>query len=136
LEQCFIPYINFFQRKHNNWYSGSYQGFILNAVGFFAFQPNESYLFSGLNENRFIVVWQEEDYDLPDKDGFGMEEYYNMFCVDEYYQLIPQIPIIYHVSAHDIQIVKSCHKKYMTMINEAKKVIEKRKLFPLWTEFI
>lgn len=131
-----IPWENFIPGKRESWHSGTYPGKILNEVGFLAFQPNGMYLLAGLNEDRFMIIWEEDDYDPPDEDGFGAEEYYNMFCLDEFYQPISGVPVVKSVSTRDIRYVSSCKEKYENMVSMARQAIKARPQFPLWLDFI
>ena len=109
LKKCMLPYGNMVPGKNSSWYASGYSGSILNAVGLLSFQPEGSYTIAGINESRFMVVWESTDYDPADEDGFGREEYYNMFCLDEYFQLIPGVPMTRNLGSAE----KARHNEYM-----------------------
>lgn len=133
LKNILIPYENFLPGRRVSWHHGYYYGYLLNAVGLLAFQPDKAYLLAGIDDFRIMVVWQEEDYEPPDEDGFGTETYYNMFCLDEFFQPIPEVPMLCNVSNNDIRNYAA--KRYEEMLDTAKNVMNKRTKRPLWTEF-
>lgn len=136
LEKSMIPYENFLPGRRESWHSGCYPGHLLNAVGFMAFQPGENYLLAGINESRTMLVWQEDDYDPADEDGFGAETYYNMFYLDEFFQPLTGVPTVYSVSSRDIRCLEEPMRQFEAMTSAMRQQAVKRRRFPLWTEFV
>lgn len=132
LKNCAVPYRNMIPGKNSVLYTSGYSGFLLNVIGLLAFQPGKSYTISGINENRFMIVWESVDYDPADEDGFGREEYYNMFCLDEYFQLIPGVPMTRNLSSRD----SNNSPDYLNMVRMAEEAMSGRDLPPLWLDFL
>ncbi len=129
-----IPYENFLPGRRENWYSGTYPGKLLNALGLLAFRPEGMYSLTGIGEERFLEVWEENGYDPPDGDGFGEEEYYKMFCLDEFFQPLPGVPMMECASSRDIRY-GSCKKRHEDMLLAAGEAVGKREKKTLWTDF-
>ncbi|MDE7270129.1 MAG: hypothetical protein K2N81_06605 [Acetatifactor sp.] len=136
LNNTLIPYENFLPNKRSHWHSGLYSGRLLNMLGLLTFQPEESYLLAGISDQRTLLVYQEVDYDPPDEDGFGAETYYHMFFLDEFFQPLPEVPIVCRVSSRDITYSDNCKKQYDAMVKAMQEAADKRTKLPLWTEFI
>lgn len=132
LKKCVVPYRNMVPGKNSAWYTSGYSGSLLNVIGLLAFQPGRSYTISGINESRFMIVWESVDYDPADEDGFGREEYYNMFCLDEYFQLIPGVPMTQNLSSYD----SNRSADYLNMVRMAEEAMSGRDLPPLWLDFL
>lgn len=136
LNQTLIPYANFLPGKRTDWHSKGYSGHLLNAMGLLNFQPEENYLLAGINEQRTLLVWQEADSDSPDDDGFGQEDYYNMFFLDEFFQFLPEVPMMHSVSSWEITHMDVCKRQYASMVEAMQKAAGRRIKPALWTEFI
>lgn len=136
LEKSMIPYENFLPGRRDSWHSGYYSGDLLNKVGLLAFQPGENYLLAGISEDRTMLIWQEDDYDPADEDGFGAETYYNMFYLDEFFQPLPGVPMLHSVSDRDIRCLKRPKQQFEAMTLAMQEHAVKRRRFPLWTEFV
>ncbi|MCD7784135.1 MAG: hypothetical protein LUH18_00905 [Oscillospiraceae bacterium] len=80
-----IPYENFILGKRDNWFT-KYSGSKLNNIGLLVFDPKEIYTVGGVSEKRHIQAGKYEGFDGPDEDGFGYEEYYSYFYLDEFFQ--------------------------------------------------
>lgn len=127
-----IPYENFLPGKRAHWYTGTYFGQILNAMGFKAFEPNGKYLLAGIDRDRVMIVEKLVDYDPPDEDGFGAEEYYDYFCLDEFFKPLPDVPTVRNLSS------QGCRhsQEYDAMIDAMKEAARRREQVPLWTAFV
>lgn len=134
LKNSYIHYEKFIPDRRANWHTGGYLGSDLNAAGLLAFQPEEVYCLAGINEYRTMMIWQEANYYPPDEDGFGMEFSYNMFYLDEFFQLIPEVPMINNVIPREIGN-NSNRESYANMVQAMKEAAGKRKRIPLWTGY-
>ena len=81
-------------------YSDSVYGNKLCALGFEFFEPEREYTFSPKDEQGVIEVSSWCDTEGPDEDGFGMEELYETWFLDEFLNPIPGIPMIGSHSSH------------------------------------
>lgn len=135
LKTSLIPYENFLPGRRADWHSGSYPGLRLNAAGLLAFQPEGSYMLAGINQYRTMQIWREADYDPADEDGFGVETYYDMFYLDEFFQPISGVPVVESVSTRDIEYLNGAKAKYEAMTRAMEEAVAGRKQVPLWTEF-
>ena len=127
-----LPWQNLVPGKRRNWYTGAYSGGLLNLVGLLAFQPEQVYMLDGIGRDGFQVAWEYVDSDGPDEDGFGEEEYYNMFCLDEFYQPLPGVPMVCKVSTNDIRTIAK--DEYAQMLALARRAAHPRQ--DLWLEFM
>lgn len=125
--EFFIP-----ERMHY-WHEGCYPGRLLNAMGLLAFQPQESYLLAGLDGSRAFLVWQEAGYEAPDEDGFGAENYYDMFYLDEFFQPFPGVPVVTDVTTRDIRQLAS-KARFDAMTDAMRAAAGQREKRPLWTD--
>lgn len=71
--------------------SGNFQGVYLRAMGFSFFDPERDYSLDGVDKNGIVLVSSWCDSDGPDEDGFGREEYYDWWYLDEHLNRIPGI---------------------------------------------
>lgn len=79
-------------------FSGSLQGRekgkYLRALGFLFFEPEREYTLEGLDENGVVVVSADAGESGPDRDGFGREEEYDWWMLDEDLRPIPGVPCV------------------------------------------
>lgn len=136
LDHCMLRWGMFLPGRRSNYHEGSYPGAVLNTIGLLAFQPEGSYMLSGINKDRIMVIWEDVDFDPADEDGFGAEEYYDMFCLDEFFQPLPGVPVVRHVTSSDVQYVDICRQKYQTMLSMAALAVKDRNMIPLWSGFV
>ena len=77
---------------HNaGWYSFSVPGKMLNDLGYDFFDPDRDYEIKRFEDKDVVEVGSYESCDGPDEDGFGMEEYYDWWFLDENMQPIPGV---------------------------------------------
>ena len=77
---------------HNaNWYSFSIPGSMLNNLGYDFFEPNREYEVKRFENEDIVEVGTHESWEGPDEDGFGVEEYYDWWFLDENMQPIPGV---------------------------------------------
>lgn len=62
---------------------GNESGRRLNGLGFCFFDKNRNYIVSWPDENNIVKVRADAGFDGPDEDGFGYEEYYDWWLLDE-----------------------------------------------------
>lgn len=79
----------------------SVDGDQLRALGFLFFDPQRPYTLEGVDENGVVLASSWCDYDPPDEDGFGGEDYYDWWYLDEYLNPIPGIRCIESCSNRD-----------------------------------
>ena len=104
--------------------SGLSSGASLNALGFSFFDPERSYSLEALPGTGLIQVSSYESEDGPDEDGFGREEYYDWWYLDENLQAIPGIDWIHSFSYLD----KRNHtKKFNELIAAASETVRAKK---------
>lgn len=80
---------------------GDYSGQYLRALGFGFFEPARFYHLHGLDRNNLVEVSSWCDADEPDEDGFGREEYYDWWLLDEHLQPIPGVDMLHEFSLHE-----------------------------------
>lgn len=83
----------------------------LYALGFSFFDKKRSYQVSFPDKNRIIEVTAYAGSDGPDEDGFGREEYYDWWLLDENLKEIPDITGIFGYSNHDKRTNEEKFKK-------------------------
>ena len=66
-------------------------GTILRALGFLYFEPDRYYSIDGLDANGVVQADSWCGDDGPDEDGFGREEYYDWWLLDDTLNPIPDI---------------------------------------------
>ncbi len=66
-------------------------GTMLNDLGFWFFDSERTYYFKSCQNDVVIVVGSYESYDSGDNDGFGREDYYDWWFLDENMQSIPNV---------------------------------------------
>lgn len=128
-----IHLLNNIPGRRYNWHNGDYEGELLNAAGLLMFKPEESYLLAGINEERFMVAWEFDEFVRGD-DGFGDETYYHMFCLDEFYAPIPGVPLLHSVTSRDIDTIDK--RAYDNMLTLAREQLAKRPKRELWLDFV
>ena len=77
----------------------------LRALGFRFFEPDREYSLEGADENGIVLVSSWCDSDPADEDGFGREEYYDWWYLDEHLNPIPGIWRIGCCSNRDRQLL-------------------------------
>lgn len=102
-----------------------YRGAMLNALGFDFFNPERNYEIYRFHEPALVQVNSWCSTDDPDEDGFGSEELYDWWMLDEFFCELPDVKIIHSHSYHDRWVFsKTFDKQY----EEAKKALEKKRL--------
>ena len=77
---------------HNaGWYTYSVPGGLLNDLGYSFFDPQREYEIKSFEEDDVVEVSAYESSDDPDEDGFGAEDYYDWWFLDENMQEIPGV---------------------------------------------
>lgn len=80
---------------------GSYSGEFLRELGYMFFDPRRRYTIERPGEDGVVEVnsWSSED--PPDEDGYGMEDYYDWWYLDESLQEIPGVSMFPDYSYRD-----------------------------------
>lgn len=84
-----------------NPYFSDNEGERLRALGFAFFDPERSYSFQPKDDMGIVEVSSWSETEGPDEDGFGMEECYDFWFLDEFLNPIPGIPMIGNYSSLD-----------------------------------
>lgn len=83
----------------------------LYALGFNFFDKKRDYCVSLPDKNSIVEVTADAGSDGPDEDGFGREEYYDWWYLDENLKRIPCVSGILGYSNHDRRINEEKFKK-------------------------
>ena len=76
-------------------------GELLNALGFPFFEPGREYSLSGVDQDGVVEVSSWESDEGPDEDGFGREEFYDWWYLNEYLVLPKGVGYIHSYSNLD-----------------------------------
>ena len=99
-------------------YSNSANGDKLRALGFEFFDPEREYSI-GIKDNYGVIevsFWC--DTVGPDEDGFGMEELYDTWFMDEFLNPVPGVPMIKAYSSHDRWVFPEKFDQYRELAAE------------------
>ena len=66
-------------------------GYVLNALGFFFFEPGRYYNFKEPDEDGVVEVCSYADEDGPDEDGFGREIYFDWWYLTDCLSEVPEV---------------------------------------------
>lgn len=89
--------------------TGSAMGIKFRALGFLFFDPEREYSLGGIDKNGIVEVNSWSDEEGPDEDGFGREELYDWWYLDEHLNPIPGVKMIHNYSRHDRE---AFHKRF------------------------
>ena len=76
----------------------------MNALGFSFFEPGRWYTLEEMDEDGVVLASSYFDEDGPDSDGFGREEYYDWWFLDDRLNPVPGSPMIHSFSHIDRRI--------------------------------
>lgn len=93
---------------------GSAYGEALNAMGFLFFDPDREYSLSGVDAQGVVEISSWESEEDPDDDGFGREECYDWWYLNEYLTLPEGIGYIHSYSRHD----KQCNENKFKVLHD------------------
>lgn len=102
-------------------YNFSVSGKLMNDLGFAFFDSETDYTIRYLEKGNLVEACSYDGYDEPDEDGFGMEEYYNWYYLDENMQPIPNVPC-YNGSRRD----RTYDERYKTLFQTAVEYVSKK----------
>ncbi len=80
---------------------GTSMGEKLRALGFLFFEPGREYSLMGKDANGIVEVSSWCGEEGPDEEGFGREELYDWWYLDEHLNPIPGVKKIHGYSRHD-----------------------------------
>lgn len=80
---------------------GNHSGKLLRAIGFSFFHPNRMYRLSGVDQAGIVEISSWCGEDGADEDGFGSEDYYDWWYLNEFLQEIPSVSMIHNFSRHE-----------------------------------
>ena len=80
---------------------GSFEGRRLRDAGFLFFDPERSYSLAEKDAQGVVEVRSWCGEDGPDEDGYGLEEYYDWWFLDEHLNPIPGVAVIHSFSRID-----------------------------------
>lgn len=104
----------------NPYYLGA-NGDKLRVLGFAFFDPEREYHFSSKDDSGVIEANSWCGTEDPDDDGFGMEELYDWWYLDEFLNPIPDTQVIRSNSWHDRQVSPERFAYYREQAGEALK---------------
>lgn len=107
--------------------SGIGDGTALRALGFFFFSEKQQYSLSGMDADGVVEVSTWVDFDGPDEDGFGREEYFNYWYLDDCLNLPPMGKCLHRYSSIDRR-AETVKERFWKEHEKAAKVVKKRKL--------
>lgn len=81
--------------------SGAFEGKVLNGMGFLFFDPERGYSIGRPDPQGVVAVSSWSSTEGPDSDGFGMEECYDWWYLDENLSQLPGIGYIHDYSHLD-----------------------------------
>lgn len=93
---------------------GTADGELLNALGFPFFESGREYSLSGVDKDGVVEVSSWESTEGPDEDGFGMEECYDWWYLNEYLMLPETVGYIHSYSHND----KRCNEKKFRALHD------------------
>ena len=80
---------------------GEIPGSLLYAAGFRFFDPERAYFLGGVDKDGIVEVRSWCGEDGPDEDGYGREELYDWWFLNEHLQEIPGVTMIHSCSSRD-----------------------------------
>ena len=104
------------------WYTYSIPGRLLNDLGFDFFDPDRVYEIQQSEEDDIAEVSAYESEDGPDEDGFGYEEYYDWWFLDENLQPIPGVNKL-NASTRE----RNCMRQFKEERAKTEEIIKQRK---------
>lgn len=81
--------------------SGAGDGTALRALGFFFFKEGQHYCLEGMDKEGAVEACTWVDEDGPDEDGFGREDYYDYWYLDDCLNLPPMGKCLHSYSSID-----------------------------------
>lgn len=102
----------------------SASGRMLNDLGFYFFDPERSYHLSTITGTGVVEASAYESEDGPDEDGFGREDYYDWWYLDENLRPIPGIEMMHSYSFRD---KRNAAGIFDALIAEASRVVHARR---------
>ena len=109
-------------RMFNN---GGVSGKHLRELGYPFFKEDRDYSLR-LGADGVVAVSSWRGTDGPDSDGFGMEECYDWWLLDECLQPIPGVESLHGYSRHDLRI-PSVEKRWQAAREKAAAIVAQRK---------
>lgn len=101
---------------------GSADGAALNALGFLFFEENREYSLSGVDQDGVVEVSSWESEEGPDSDGFGREEFYDWWYLDEHLSQPEGVGYIHSYSHND----KRCNEEKFRDLHDRAAALKKR----------
>ena len=85
---------------------GSEDGLRLRALGFLFFDPRRSYRLSGPDCDGIVQVCSWCGGDGPDEDGYGREELYDWWYLDEHLNQLPGVEMLHAYSDREACVLR------------------------------
>ena len=102
---------------------GNFDGKILKGMGFLFFDSDREYSISRADRDGIVEVSSWSSTEGPDSDGFGMEECYDWWYLDENLNKLPDVGYIHDYSHLDKE---NNREKFQALHDAAKKAIRNR----------
>ena len=81
-------------------------GLRLRALGFLFFDPQRNYRLNGLDCDGIVQVCSWSGWDGPAEDGFGREELYDWWYLDEHLTPLPGVEMLHAYSDHEACVLR------------------------------
>ena len=81
-------------------------GLRLRALGFLFFDPQRNYRLNGLDCDGIVQVCSWNGWDGPAEDGFGREELYDWWYLDEHLTPLPGVEMLHAYSDHEACVLR------------------------------
>lgn len=101
---------------------GNAEGILLNALGFPFFDEEREYYLSSVDSQGVVEVSAWESTEGPDEDGFGREECYDWWYLNEYLVLPQGVDMISGYSSHD----KGRNEEYFRALHDQVAALRKQ----------
>jgi len=101
--------------------SGTAYGELLNALGFPFFESDREYSLSGVDKDGVVEVSSWESDEGPDEDGYGREEFYDWWYLNEYL-VLPEGAGYIHSYSH---LDKRCNEKKFLSLHDQVAIMNK-----------
>ena len=104
--------------------SGGFSGQRLRCAGFLFFRPDREYSLQRPDREGVVEVSSWCDYDPADEDGFGREDYYDWWYLDEHLCELPGVKMLPSYSAQDRRRLP---ERFQAQYDQAVEVLRSRK---------
>lgn len=104
--------------------AGGFSGERLRCAGFLLFEPDRDYSLRSPDQEGVVEADSWCDYDPADEDGFGREDYYDWWYLDEHLSALPGVKMLHSYSTQDRRRLP---ERFQEQYDKAADVIRSRK---------